>query len=156
MLKTDEKKLTQESIRFLEFQLSEQTYAVELNKVREVIPPPDCTPVPKAPKFICGVMNLRGTVLTVIDLRQKMSIKPLENQAEAAVIIFELNGVFIGALVDRINKVANYELTKIQSICKSETDCYSIRGVLKSEDRITMWIDLDQIVENIASPANAA
>ncbi len=72
--------------RFLCFSLGNEHYAIPLLTVKEVIAPPETTPVPQTPAYFKGIMNLRGQVISVIDLRTKLGIKPLQS-AENAVII---------------------------------------------------------------------
>lgn len=128
--------------RFLEFKLGNESYAVELLKVREVITPPDMTPIPKAPAYVCGLMNLRGLVLTVIDLRKKLGITPHKDAAENGVIIFDLGEKMVGVMVDSIQKVLNISYEHIKPVPDDEGKGASyFLGVLQNEEKISMWLD---------------
>ena len=128
--------------RFLEFKLGNESYAVELLKVREVITPPDMTPIPKAPTYVCGLMNLRGLVLTVIDLRKNLGIIPHKDVSENGVIIFDLGEKMVGVMVDSIQKVLNIDYEHIKPVPDDEGKSNSyFLGVLQNEDKISMWLD---------------
>ncbi len=101
--KSDEKG-TQQGKRYICFNLGTEEYAIPLLTVREVIAVPEITHVPFSPPYFLGIMNLRGQVISVIDLRQKLGIKPNEN-SETAVIICDLAPLSLGLVVDSINSV---------------------------------------------------
>lgn len=146
-IKTDTK-------RFLEFNLGGENYAVELLLVKEVITPPEMTPIPKAPAYVCGLMNLRGLVLTVIDLRKKLGITPDKDISQNGVIIFDLGERLVGVVVDSIQKVLNISSEQIKPIPEAEGRMGTqFLGILQHEDKLCMWIDpyalLDTQHENI-------
>ena len=130
--------------RFIEFSLGEEDYAVPLLMVREVISIPETTPIPKAPKHFVGLMNLRGQVISVVDLRVKLSIQPKELSSDSAVIIIDFNGMNIGIIVDTINKVLAFSHEEIQEMPELETQVRSdyILGVYKKEQGLTVLLDV--------------
>lgn len=146
--KEDEQHLT-DTKRFLEFNLGGESYAVELLKVKEVITPPEMTPIPKAPAYVCGLMNLRGLVLTVIDLRKKLGITPHKDSSQNGVIIFDLGERLVGVMVDSIQKVLNMSQQQIKPVPDSEgpTANYFL-GVLQQEEKLSMWLDPDFLLES--------
>ena len=101
--KTEDKKIEQGK-RYICFTLGIEEYAIPLLTVREVIAVPEITHVPFSPPYFLGIMNLRGQVISVIDLRQKLGIKPNEN-SETAVIICDIAPLSLGLVVDSINSV---------------------------------------------------
>jgi purine-binding chemotaxis protein CheW len=135
-----EKKATT-GLRFMEFTLGHESYAVELLMVKEVITPPEMTPIPKAPPYVCGLMNLRGLVLSVIDLRKKMGIIPGEDKAHNAVIIFDLGDRMVGAVVDCIQKVVTIPQDSIKPVPDSDSNSQHFLGILQQDKKLTMWID---------------
>jgi len=90
--------------RYLRFSLGEEEYAISLLRVREVIAVPEVTPIPQTPNYFLGVINLRGQVITVVDMRTKLGIKPI-NGPEMAVVICDLGSISLGVVVDSINSV---------------------------------------------------
>lgn len=143
----DSKGLT-EAKRFLEFYLGTESYAVELSKVKEVITPPEMTPIPKSAPYVCGLMNLRGLVLTVIDLRKKLGVTPSKDQSQNAVIIFDLGDKMVGVVVDSIQKVLNLSADKIKPIPDSDAQSQAnFMGILQHENKLTMWLDAEKSLD---------
>lgn len=140
--------LGSETKRFLEFNLGGESYAVELLKVKEVITPPVVTPIPKSPAHICGLMNLRGLILTVVDLRKKMGITPGKDLSENGVIIFDLGDRFVGVVVDSIQKVLNISTGNIKPVPENQSNDSHILGILQQDTRLCMWIDPHQLLDS--------
>lgn len=138
------------SQRFLEFQLGTEFYVIELLNVREVITPPELTPIPKAPSYVCGLMNLRGVVLTIIDLRKKLAITPMSNQQESAVIIIDLDGRLIGAWVDNICRVIDIKNEFIKNVpdTKNSNLTQYLKGVLQFSDKLALWLDVEKLLNS--------
>lgn len=140
--------------RFLEFYLGKESYAVDLLKVKEVITPPETTPIPKSPAYVCGLMNLRGLVLTVIDLRKKMGIVPEKATTENAVIIFDLGDRMVGAMVDSIQKVLTVSSDHIKPVPDSDgQNASTFLGILQHENKLTMWLDPEKALDSHSSYA---
>jgi purine-binding chemotaxis protein CheW len=135
--------------RFIEFSLGKEDYAIPLLMVREVISIPETTPIPKAPKHFIGLMNLRGQVISIVDLRTKLTITPNTNVSDSAVIIVDFNNVNIGIVVDSINKVLAFSTTEIQEMPEVTTQVKSdyILGVHKKEDGLTVLLDIAQCLD---------
>ena len=113
-------------VRYLEFSLGEEFYAVPLLKVREVLAMPETTPVPFTPKHFLGIMNLRGQVISVIDLRDKMGIQKSDKPGvnaddETAVIIVDLNPIFLGVVVDSVNNVLTVDTNHVNETPQIES-----------------------------------
>jgi purine-binding chemotaxis protein CheW len=147
MFNNDESKSIEKK-RFLEFKLGEESYAVELLKVKEVITPPELTPIPKSAPHVCGLMNLRGLVLTVVDLRKKLSINPGKDTSENGVIIFDLGERLIGVMVDSIQKVLNVGLEQIKPLPESEGKFNGhFLGILQHDEKLSMWLDPQSLLD---------
>jgi purine-binding chemotaxis protein CheW len=137
------KKAKGENTRYLSFTLGEEEFAIPLLYVKEVIAVPEVTPVPFTPAYFLGIMNLRGQVISVLDLRLKMGIKSNQS-AETAVIICDLDPLCLGVVVDSINSVVApsaedlAERPEIQSQRSSEF----ITGVFKKEKSLVLLLDI--------------
>jgi purine-binding chemotaxis protein CheW len=143
-----DKSKNSDSRRFLEFHLGKESYAVGLLKVKEVITPPEITPIPKSPAYVCGLINLRGLVLTVIDLRKKLGIQPSTDQSQAAVIIFDLEDHMVGVVVDSIQKVLNVGEDSIKPVPDADgAGMAHLLGILHHDQMLTMWIDPNLLLE---------
>jgi purine-binding chemotaxis protein CheW len=146
----EEERFQSDTKRFLEFNLGSESYAVELSKVKEVITLPELTPIPKSPPYVCGLMNLRGLVLTVIDLRKKLGITPIKDTSQNGVIIFDLGERLVGVMVDSIQKVLNMSPEQIKPVPESENESSAyIIGILQQEKRLSMWLDPAFLLESI-------
>lgn len=104
--------MTTASNRFLVFSLQNENYAIPLLSVREVIAMPEVTPVPQSPAHFVGIMNLRGQIISILDLRQKFGLKPQFNP-ETSVVILDLDGSSLGVVVDSVNSVINPTETEL-------------------------------------------
>ncbi len=135
--------------RFIEFSLGDEDYAIPLLMVREVISIPETTPIPKAPKHFIGLMNLRGQVISIVDLRNKLTIKPKEVTSDSAVIIVDFQGMNIGIIVDSINKVLAFSRNEIQEMPELQSQVRSdyILGVYKKEDGLTVLLDIAKCLD---------
>ena len=148
----NEKSKTSNSRRFLEFHLGEESYCVELLQVKEVITPPELTPIPKTPAYICGLMNLRGHVLTVIDARKKLGITSLNDKSQNAVIIFDINDRLVGAIVDSIQKVLNIPSESIKPVPDEGQDKgVKLLGILQNEQKLSLWIDPESLMDGASN-----
>ncbi len=131
--------------RFLSFSLGSEEYAVPLLAVREVIALPEFTPVPYTPTYFLGIMNLRGQVISIMDLRQKLGIKPGLN-TETAVIICDLNGASIGVVVDSVNTVLNPDSADVSDKpeIQSNRPTDYITGVYRKDKKLILFLDLSR------------
>lgn len=155
MFKKDEK-TTVSTMRFLQFNLGGESYAVELLKVKEVITPPDMTPIPKAPAYVCGLMNLRGLVLTVIDLRKKLGIAPDKDSSQNGVIIFDLGERLVGVMVDSIQKVMTIPSDHVKPVPDSEGQLSAhFLGIIQQDEKLTMWLDPRALLDGVSDTRKA-
>ena len=138
-----------DSNRYLEFHLGNESYAVELLTVKEVITIPELTPIPKAPAYVSGIMNLRGQVITVIDLRKKLNITPSKDTSQCGVIIFDLKDHCLGVMVDSIHKVLTVDAEHTKELPDGEgTNSNFYLGVLQHDSKLTMWFDPYVLLDN--------
>jgi purine-binding chemotaxis protein CheW len=131
--------------RYLAFSLGTENFAVPLLSVREVIAMPEVTPVPHTPSHFIGIMNLRGQIISVIDLRTKFKFKTQGSQTEeTAVVICNLNGVTLGVVVDAVNSVLTVDAGQVQDKPQIERSVKSeyILGVTQKDDKLVLLIDL--------------
>ena len=135
--------------RFLEFSLGQEDYAIPLLSIREVISVPETTPIPKAPSHFLGIMNLRGQVISVVDLRKKLKISPKDNNAEESVIIVDLDGMNLGIVVDSINKVLAFSLKEVNEVPEIETQVNAeyIYGVYRKEESLTVLLNVAKVLD---------
>jgi purine-binding chemotaxis protein CheW len=142
------KKSNSDLNRFLEFSLGGEDYAIPLLMVREVISVPDTTPIPKAPVHFLGIMNLRGQVISVVDLRKKLKVDPKKDKEEA-VIIVDIGTMNIGVVVDSINKVLAFSQDDVAEMpeVESQINTQFIFGVYKKENSLTVLLDIAKVLD---------
>lgn len=136
--------------RYICFTLGNEKYAIPLLQVKEVIGKIAITPIPKSPIYYEGVMNLRGQVIPVIDLRTKLGVKKGTAQ-DVTIIILDFNPHCLGVIVDSIESVNTYEAQDISIADEGDTFIKSeyILGIAKKDKLLTMILHLKAIF-NIA------
>jgi len=129
--------------RFLSFSLGTEEYAIPLLAVREVIAMPEYTPVPYTPPYFLGIMNLRGQVISVMDMRQKLGVKASKS-AETTVIICDLGGVSIGVVVDSVNTVLSPHADEVapKPEIQSSRATDFITGVYRKDKKLILFLDI--------------
>ncbi len=144
-----EKSVGSDYQRYLEFDLGEEHYAVHLLQVKEVIPVPDSTPIPNSLNYFKGIMNIRGHVISIIDLRIKLGIRPKEDQSNEAVIIVDINGMQIGVIVDSINKVLIVDSASVSKVpeVKTQINAKYIQGIHRKGDSLTSILDMSNVLD---------
>lgn len=140
-----------ETNQYLTFKLDDEVYSLEINKVREILDFKNTTKVPKMPDFMRGVINLRGGVVPVVDLRLKFGLGMTEKTIDTCIIIMELSvdgeTTLIGALADSVQEVMNLEPEEIESAPKIGTRLNTefINGMGKKNDEFVIILDIDKV-----------
>ena len=130
--------------RFLTFYLEEEIYGVNIFDVKEIIAMMKTTPIPKTPKFIKGVMNLRGNIIPVVDMRVKFDMPEIEPQMYTAIVIITIEGNNIGFIVDKVEEVVNVddENISLPPAFGSQVDTRFIKNMAKQKNKVVMILDL--------------
>lgn len=142
---------SQQSQQFITFLLDEQEYGIEIFRVKEIRGYAPITPIPNVPAHVRGVMNLRGTVLPVIDLRIKFNLPDVEYNKFTVIVIVNIHDKTVGLLVDAVSDVLDVATSSIGDAPDfgAAVDTRFISGVFKSRERLTVGLNLDQLlVEN--------
>lgn len=138
--------------KFLIFFLNDEEFGIPLSSVKEIIGMTDITKIPQMPVFFTGLINLRGRIISVMDLRKKMGVEATEYRPkETSIIIVDIEGLLIGAIVDNVKEVENLELSKIEKhidLKKSSQSEY-IFGVVKSKTQgLTLLLDIGKTLDS--------
>lgn len=140
-----------ETSQFLTFTLDEEQYAVDVAKVREVLEYTKVTRVPRMPEFMCGVINLRGSVVPVIDLRLKFGLPAAEKTINTSIVVMEINLadeiLVLGALTDSVKEVIDMEPKDIEPAPKigARLNTEFIKGMGKKNDNFVIILDIDRV-----------
>ena len=146
--------LTKYAGKHLTFSLRPEEYGIEITRVQEIIGIMEITLVPKTPKFVKGVINLRGKVIPIIDLRQKFGMSEVEVTEETCIIVVEtkLNDsmVLMGVIVDAVNEVLDITAESIEAAPQfgGTVNVEYIRGIAKRDTRVSILLDIDMVLTN--------
>ncbi len=146
--------------KYLTFKLAEEEYGVEILKVREINGVMDITTVPQMPVYMKGVINLRGKVIPVIDLRLKFGFEEIEHTEQTCIIVVDV-GKEIGIIVDTVSEVLDIKGESVEQppAMGGSVDTSFILGMGKVGDAVKILLDIDKVLTtdelvDIASAAN--
>jgi len=138
----------QKAGKYLTFVLAGEEYGLEILKVREIIGMMDITAVPRTPQFVKGVINLRGKVIPVVDLRLKMGMAEAERTDQTCIIVVDIGEVEMGIIVDQVSEVLDIAGDDIEDApsfgAQVETDF--IIGMGKADEKVTILLDISKLL----------
>jgi purine-binding chemotaxis protein CheW len=143
------KEIVEATEHLVTFLLGSEEYGVDVRAVQEIIRVPAITAVPRAPVFIRGVINLRGRIIPVVDLKEKLGLGPTDDGLRRArVLVVRLRGRLIGLLVDGASQVLKVPVSAVEAAPDEvlEVDATFIRGVAKLDKRLIILIDLLEVL----------
>ena len=135
-------------LQWVTYYLEDEIYGINVIQVQEVLRITEITPVPGSPDYVLGIINLRGSVVTVIDTRRRFNLMPKESDDLTRIIIVEINGVVIGMLVDSVAEVVYLHQSDIDSppTINSDDNSRFIQGVVNREDGLLILIDVNKLL----------
>ncbi len=130
--------------QYLTFQLMTEQYGVPIATVREINRVGEITPVPKTPDFVKGVMNLRGKIIPVINLRARFGMASIDYTRDTCIIVIDTDFGQVGMIVDAVREVADLHQNQIEPppVLGNEETMAFIRGMGKLEDRVIILVDV--------------
>jgi purine-binding chemotaxis protein CheW len=140
-----------ETRQYLTFKLNEEVFGVDVAQVREILDSINITKVPQTPEFMRGVINLRGSVVTVIDMNMKFGMKITEKTVNTCIVVVEVTiegeTTVIGALVDSVQEVFEIEPKNIEPAPKIGTKLRTefIKGMGKRDEKFIILLDIDKV-----------
>ena len=139
-----------EGTQYLTFCLRDEIYGVEILKVQEIRGWTKPTQIPNAPEFIRGVMNLRGAIVPILDLRQRFSMDETEVTKQTVVIVVNVQGRTIGMVVDSVSDVVDLQDNDIKDSPDFGTsiDASFIHGLAKAEENMVILLDIDRMLQS--------
>ena len=136
------------TIQVVTFKVGGEEYVVDIMRIKEIIEPRKITPVPKAPDFIEGVIDLRGTIIPIIDLRKRFGIDPLEDDRMKKFVVLVAAGRLLGIIVDMIQEIIGLPKTALKPappVITRDTQKYII-GVARHEGRLLLLLNIKRIL----------
>lgn len=140
-----------ETKQYLTFKLSDEIFGVDVAQVREILDYVKITKVPQTPDFMCGVINLRGSVVPVVDMNMKFGMVKTERTVNTCIVVVEVilneEKTILGALVDSVQEVFEIEPENIEPAPKIGTKLKTefIKGMGKREDKFIIILDIDKV-----------
>lgn len=137
-----------EVLRWVTFELDRETYCISVSEVREVLRFSEIAPVPGAPDYVVGIINLRGNVVTVIDTRRRFGLRPKDVDDSTRIVIIDIDGQEVGILVDSVAEVVDLRMSSIEAapnVGNEDTSRY-IQGVTSRDGQLLIIIDLHKLL----------
>ena len=137
-------------LQWVTFRLDDETYGINVMQVKEVLRVSDVTPVPGAPPYVLGIINLRGNVVTVLDMRKRLNLPPHEVDDLSRIVIIEAGEMVVGMLVDSVAEVVYLRASDIESapsVGKDENALY-IQGVYSKNNDLLILVDLNKLLSD--------
>lgn len=134
--------------KYLTFTLNEEEYGIEILKVTGIIGMMDITPVPRTPEFVVGVINLRGKVIPITDLRIKFDMPTQEITKLSCIIVVAVENLEMGVLVDSVSEVMDINGANIEDAPSfgTEVDTEFILGMGKKEDKVMILLNIAKVL----------
>lgn len=137
-------------LQWVTFRLGNETYGINVMQVQEVLRYTDIAPVPGAPIYVLGIINLRGNVVTVIDTCQRFGLPPIEVTDNTRIVIIEADSQVIGILVDSVAEVVYLRSSEIESAPNVGNDesAKFIQGVANRNGELLILVDLNKLLSD--------
>ena len=137
-------------VQWVTFHLENEKYGIKVMQVQEVLRMTEIAPVPGAPHYVLGIINLRGNVVTVIDTRRRFGLTDVENDDETRIVIVESNNNVVGILVDSVAEVVDLKVSEIETapnVGNDESSKY-IQGVSSRENELLILVDVNKLLSD--------
>lgn len=131
------------------FRLGREYFGTAIDQVKEIIQMTHVTPMPGAPSFIEGVINLRGQVIAVIDLAKQLDLPPPESGEESRIIVMEMDNNIVGMIVDAVPEVLRIstgDIVSTPALIESRIDIRYIEGIVNFEERLFVLLNLSRVL----------
>lgn len=140
-----------DSCQLVVFTLGDEEYAFHISCAKEIMRIPDLTKIPNAPYFIEGIFNLRGKVITVIDLKKRFGNDPSERGTDSRLLILDFDEMDVGIIVDDVSEVMRIDTTSIQKLNNelSKFSRNSMEGIIFKEQRLIILLNTSELKKDI-------
>lgn len=139
-----------ELVQLVVFELDKEEYAVKISEIREILRMPEVTPMPNAPDFIEGVINVRGKIVVVIDLEERFNLERESEKKSLHVILTEIGDSTFGAIVDEVTEVLRVPKDSIEAapaIIAEKIQADYVSGIVVLESRLLIMLDFNKVFE---------
>lgn len=135
-------------VQWVTFRLDDEIYGINVMQVQEVLRVTEIAPVPGAPNYVLGIINLRGNVVTVIDTRMRLGLASKEVDDSTRIVIIEADKQVVGILVDSVAEVVDLRMSEVESapnVGNDESSKY-IQGVASRDGELLILVDLNKLL----------
>lgn len=138
-----------ELMQLVSFNIGQEEFGVDILKVQEINRMVEITKVPQTPHYVEGVINLRGKVIPIVDLRKRFGLDLKENDKNTRIVVVDIEGNIIGMVVDSVSEVLRFPAGTIEPPPEIVTGANSeyIKGVAKLDDRLLIFLDLSKAID---------
>ncbi|OGR37744.1 MAG: chemotaxis protein CheW [Desulfovibrionales bacterium GWA2_65_9] len=135
-------------LQLVTFKIADEEFGLDILKVQEIIRTMEITKVPRSPEFVEGVINLRGKVIPIIDLRKRFGLESKSHDRQTRIIVIELHAMIVGFVVDSVSEVLRIPANTVEAppAIVSGIDSEYINGVGKLVDRLLILLDLNKLL----------
>jgi purine-binding chemotaxis protein CheW len=139
------------------FEVADESFGIDINAVQEIIRLQQITEVPRAPMHVKGVINLRGKVIPVVDLREKLGFMQGEETKSSRIVVVDIAGTTVGMIVDAVTEVLRIGSEQVEAP-SSIIESYEqyLRGIGKIDNRLILLLDLEKVLPEAAAMKVAA
>lgn len=138
--------------QYVVFEIDDESFALDIEKVKEIIKPIEIAKVPNVPEFIEGMINMRGKIHAVVNVRSKFKIPKKEFDEGTKIILVNLNSMLAGIIVDGVSEIIRAEDGEISDVPDLITKANPeyIKGVIKKEEKMFIILDIDRVIDSAA------
>ncbi len=147
-----------DQLQLVTFEVGQEEFAIDILAVQEINRMMQITRVPQSPPGVEGVINLRGRIIPVMDLRKRFAMESKAHGSDSRIIVIEVRRRVLGFTVDRVNEVLRVDASIVDPTPALATNVHSdyVRGVGKLDDRLLILLDIDRLFANTDAPEPAA
>lgn len=140
------------SEQYLTFRLGEEEYGVPILAVHEIKGESAITPIPNAPAYLSGVMNLRGTIIPVVDLRVKFGLPQVEHSRFTVIVLVVVGARIVGMVVDAVTDVRTFPASEIQGVPElaAQVDAGFVSGLARAGEKLFVLLDVAKVLDGDA------
>jgi purine-binding chemotaxis protein CheW len=138
-----------DELQLVSFNIGTEEFGVDILKVQEINRMVEITKVPQAPRYVEGVINLRGKVIPIVDLRKRFNLELKEHDKNTRIVVVDIGGNIMGMIVDSVSEVLRLPANTIEPPPEIVTGVNSeyIKGVAKLDDRLLIFLDLSKVID---------
>jgi purine-binding chemotaxis protein CheW len=146
------------TLEIIAFRLHDQEFCVRTTSIREIRGWGPATPIPHAPADVIGVMNLRGTVIPIIDLANKLGMKSTEPNERSAIVVAEVHGIAIGLVVDRVSDILTVSESLLQPVpeISMSSSMHYADGIIAQPEGMICFLNLERMFKGMETTAGVA